>query len=100
MLAADVVIHADGGGRRPAAGAPIRGLEAAIEAHASLARLFKTRMSRLVRTGFINGLPGFVTIEADTLQTTALQIEGAKITAIYVVRNPDKLRRLDGEARH
>ena len=33
-------------------------------------------MSRFVRYGLINGLPGFVTIEQDdTLQTTALQIE-------------------------
>jgi RNA polymerase sigma-70 factor, ECF subfamily len=41
----------------------------------------------------INGLPGFVTREADgELQTTALEIEDGKIAAIYVVRNPDKLR--------
>jgi RNA polymerase sigma-70 factor, ECF subfamily len=49
----------------------------------------------MVRYGFINGLPGFVTIEEDaTLQTTALQIEDDKIIGIYVVRNPDKLRHL------
>jgi RNA polymerase sigma-70 factor, ECF subfamily len=53
-----------------------------------------------VRYAFINGLPGFVTIEADTLQTTALQIEHGRITAIYVVRNPDKLRHLGGSAIH
>jgi RNA polymerase sigma-70 factor (ECF subfamily) len=48
-----------------------------------------------VRSGFINGLPGFITLEADgELQATALEIEDAKITAIYVVRNPDKLRHL------
>jgi RNA polymerase sigma-70 factor (ECF subfamily) len=46
-----------------------------------------------VRYGFINGLPGFVTVEQDdTLQTTALQVENDKIVAIYVTRNPDKLR--------
>jgi len=28
------------------------------------------------------------------LQTTALDIEGDKIVAIYVMRNPDKLRHL------
>jgi RNA polymerase sigma-70 factor, ECF subfamily len=28
------------------------------------------------------------------LQTTALEIEDGKIVAIYVVRNPDKLRHL------
>ena len=34
-------------------------------------------------------------LEADgELQTTALEIEDGKIAAIYVVRNPDKLRHL------
>ena len=47
------------------------------------------------RAGFVNGLPGFITLEADgELQTTALDIEDGKIAAIYVVRNPDKLRHL------
>jgi RNA polymerase sigma-70 factor (ECF subfamily) len=40
-----------------------------------------------VRYDFINGLPGFVTIEQNgILQTTALQIEDSKIVAIYVER--------------
>jgi len=61
----------------------------------ALAVLFRKRGSDLVRTGFINGLPGFVTREADgMLQTTALEIEEDRITAIYVMRNPDKLRHL------
>jgi RNA polymerase sigma-70 factor (ECF subfamily) len=51
-------------------------------------------MSRLVRYGFINGLPGFVTVEQDVMQTTALAIEDGKISAIYVTRNPEKLRHL------
>jgi hypothetical protein len=37
----------------------------------------------------INGLPGFVTREADgELQTTALEVEDGKVTGIYVMRNP------------
>jgi hypothetical protein len=56
--------------------------------HGSLAPIFAEHMSRLVRYGFINGLPGFVTIEQDdTLQTIALEIEDGKIAAIYVMRN-------------
>jgi RNA polymerase sigma-70 factor (ECF subfamily) len=43
----------------------------------------------------INGLPGFVSREADgELQTTALEIDNGMIKAIYVMRNPDKLRHL------
>ena len=95
MLAADVSLHADGGGKRSAAAQPICGFEPVLKAHQAFATLFRKHGSQLVRTGFINGLPGFVTRESDgELQTTALDIENGKITAIYVVRNPDKLRHL------
>ncbi len=92
MLAADVSVHSDGGGKRPAAMRPILGFDAVMKVHAQLAALFAKHGSTLVRTGFINGLPGFVTREADgELQSTALDIEDGKVVAIYVVRNPDKL---------
>jgi RNA polymerase sigma-70 factor, ECF subfamily len=95
MLAADVSIHADGGGKRPAATAPIVGFDAVMKVHEYLAGLFQKNASKLVRAGFVNGLPGFITLEADgELQTTALEIEDGKIAAIYVVRNPDKLKHL------
>lgn len=95
MLAADVSVHADGGGKRPAASRPITGFSAVMRLQESLATLFRKNGSKLVRAGFVNGLPGFVTLEADgELQTTALDIEDGKIAAIYVVRNPDKLRHL------
>jgi RNA polymerase sigma-70 factor (ECF subfamily) len=101
LLAADVTTYADGGGKRPAAIRPIVGRDRVIRQHTALARIFAEHMSRIVRYGFINGLPGFVTIEADdTLQTTALDIEDGQITAIYIVRNPDKLRHIAGPALH
>jgi RNA polymerase sigma-70 factor, ECF subfamily len=60
-----------------------------------LSALFHKHGSTLIRTGFINGLPGFVTKEAHgAIQTTALEIEEDKVVAIYVMRNPDKLRHL------
>jgi RNA polymerase sigma-70 factor (ECF subfamily) len=95
MLAADVSIHADGGGKRPAAIRPIVGFDAVMKVHEYLADHFQKNRSKLVRAGFVNGLPGFITLEADgELQTTALEIEEGKVAAIYVVRNPDKLRHL------
>jgi RNA polymerase sigma-70 factor (ECF subfamily) len=95
MLAADVSLHADGGGKLPAATAPIFGIDAVMELHALLATLFPEGGSKLLRTVFINGLPGFITLETDgEFSTTALDIEDGKIAAIYVVRNPDKLRHL------
>ena len=93
LLAADITAYADGGGKARAATQPTVGLDNVMQVHVALASIFAQHMSRLVRYGFINGLPGFVTVEQDdTLQTTALQVENDKIVAIYVTRNPDKLR--------
>jgi RNA polymerase sigma-70 factor, ECF subfamily len=95
LLAADVSLHADGGGKRSAARQPILGFEHVMKTHEALAVLFRKHGSTLIRTALINGLPGFVTREADgELQTTALEIDDGMVTAIYVMRNPDKLRHL------
>lgn len=95
LLSADVSVHADGGGKRPAFSKPVLGLESVFKLHEGLARHFAHHPSQLVRVGLINGLPGFVTREADgELQTTALEIEDGRIAAIYIVRNPDKLKHL------
>jgi RNA polymerase sigma-70 factor (ECF subfamily) len=97
LLAADVTAYADGGGKVRTTTEPIVGFDKVMELHASLMSVFERAMSRLVRYSFINGLPGFITIEqGGTLQTTALEIRDGRIRAIYVVRNPDKLRHLSG----
>lgn len=96
MLAADVGMWADGGGKRPAAAIPILGKPLVVRMLRSVAVLLRKYGSTLVHTGMINGLPGLVTREADgELQTTALEIEDGKITGIYVMRNPDKLRHVN-----
>jgi RNA polymerase sigma-70 factor, ECF subfamily len=100
LLAEDVAFYSDGGGKRPAANRPIVGVDGVMRFHGSLTHVFAKRMSRIVRYGLINGLPGFVTIEHDGAQTTALEIEDDKITGIYVMRNPDKLRHLGDQAVH
>lgn len=99
MLADDVVVYADGGGKVAATAVPVRGIADVLELHASLANVFAETMSRLLRFGFIDGLPGFISMEQDgVLQTTALAIEDGKIVAIYVTRNPEKLQHLRGLA--
>jgi RNA polymerase sigma-70 factor, ECF subfamily len=92
LLAADVSLHADGGGKRPAVSKPVFGFEPILNLFQQFAKVSR---STLIRVGFVNGLPGFVTLEADgELQTTALDIQDGRISAIYVMRNPDKLRHL------
>jgi RNA polymerase sigma-70 factor (ECF subfamily) len=92
LLAADVSLHADGGGKRPALTQPAFGFDTVMTLFQQLAKVVR---SKLLRVGFVNGLPGFVSLEADgEIQTTALEIDAGKIVAIYVVRNPDKLKHL------
>lgn len=102
LLADDVTAQTDGGGKKSAALRPIVGIDNVVAVHAALVRIFNKNMSRVVRHGFIDGLPGFVTVEeGDTLQTTALRIDDeGRISAIYIVRNPDKLEHLGGNAVH
>ncbi len=95
MLAQDVAVYADGGGKRPAAMKPILGRERVLKNQLTLARNFHAQGSEFVRAVHIDGLPGFVSREADgELQTMALEIVEGRIAAIYVVRNPDKLKHL------
>ncbi|MFC7554352.1 hypothetical protein ACFQU7_22335 [Pseudoroseomonas wenyumeiae] len=96
LLARDVVLRTDGGGIRPAALNPVLGAEKVGRFFAGLARKAAGRPP-LLHLGRINGLPGYVTLEADGLpQTTALDIHDGRIIAIHVMRNPEKLAALRG----
>ncbi|HWE73772.1 MAG TPA: sigma-70 family RNA polymerase sigma factor [Stellaceae bacterium] len=95
LLATDVVAYADGGGKASAHGAPVAGIDAIMPLLEGFAAIFAANPSRLVRYTYINGLPGFVTVEGgNVLQTTALEIEDGRIVGIYATRNPDKLKRV------
>lgn len=51
--------------------------------------------AEMIEPTWIDGLPGYISRErGDVLQTTALAIENGRITAIYITRNPDKLRHI------
>ena len=53
-----------------------------------------------LRFATINGLPGFIVDGSEgPVTTAAFEIEGDVIRALYVVRNPDKLRHLARAAR-
>jgi RNA polymerase sigma-70 factor (ECF subfamily) len=97
LLAEDVALYSDGGGVRPAALRTVVGAEDVLRVHAAIARKFEeSGASQLVRYGLINGLPGFVTREPDgILQTTAFLVEEGRVAAIYIMRNPDKLKHLE-----
>jgi RNA polymerase sigma-70 factor, ECF subfamily len=53
------------------------------------------RDDRTLRVATINGLPGVIVDAPEgPVQTAAFEIEGDVVRALYVVRNPDKLRHL------
>ncbi len=101
LLAQDVVAYTDGGGKVKAAPNPIYGVEKVLRFFGGLRERFGLNSSRLVYEGPLDGLPAIVTVEArGVLQTTAFAFEEERIVAIYITRNPDKLRgirRLVGE---
>jgi RNA polymerase sigma-70 factor (ECF subfamily) len=98
MLATDVRVVTDGGGKVPAA---LNVIEGADRAAQFLVDVTRKRPGAWWREDFrprfamINGLPGII-VEAPegAVQTAAFEIEGDVIRALYVVRNPDKLRHL------
>lgn len=96
LLAEDVSFYADGGGKRPAVARVMRGADEVARTLAAIARLTRGHRGTLLNYAWVNGLPGYVSREADgVLQTTALLIEGGRVRAVYVMRNPDKLRHLE-----
>lgn len=93
LLAPDAVLLADGGGIRLAVRNPIIGRDKVARFFSGIARKHGFALPERAHIGLINGLPGYVTLEADGLpQSTALRIEAGCITGIYIVRNPHKLR--------
>jgi RNA polymerase sigma-70 factor (ECF subfamily) len=95
MLAVDAVLHTDGGGKRQAALNPIRGRDKILRLFAAGLRKGGLMPPRSARAVEINGLPGFVLLDADgLLQTVAFELVRRKIVAIYWIGNPDKLRHI------
>jgi RNA polymerase sigma factor (sigma-70 family) len=95
LLARDVEIHNDGGGKVLAFRKVICGLGRALRLFVSAQRKAVTPPT-LLRTAIIDGLSGYVSLDPNgVLQTTALDIRDGKIFAIYIVKNPDKLTHVD-----
>lgn len=97
LLAETAMLHTDGGGRKAAALNLIEGADKISRFYAGLTQKLGRIVPLWSKWTTINGLPGVVTIEHDgTLQTTAFEVEGERVTAVYVVRNPDKLKHIEG----
>ena len=100
MLADDVVMHADGGGKASANLNPVYGLEKAIRLVQGVLRKFPPPPGSTGRLARINGQPGAVLIgpDGEVIQTTALELRDGRICAAYTVRNPEKLKHIRAPA--
>jgi RNA polymerase sigma-70 factor (ECF subfamily) len=103
LLASDVRYVMDGGGKVRAAQTVIEGADRVAQFLVKATRKHPGAWWRddfTLRFATVNGLPGaIVDAPEGTVQTAAVEIEGDVIRAVYIVRNPDKLRHL-APARH
>lgn len=99
MLTADAVMLADGGGKATAISRPLHGGAVIAKTFIGFCKLPTSRSWRL-QPARVNGMPGCLVIDQATgelIQTIALAPsakEPGRIGAIYIQRNPDKLRGL------
>jgi RNA polymerase sigma-70 factor (ECF subfamily) len=94
LLASDVRVVTDGGGKAAAALNVLDGADRVARFLVGAARK-GWREDFTLRFATINGLPGVIVDAPDgAVQTAAFDIEEGVIRALYIVRNPDKLRHL------
>ena len=98
LLASDARVVTDGGGKVRAALNEIEGADRVAQFLVDVTRKRPGvwwREDFKLRLGTVNGLPALIVDAPEgPVQTTAFDIEGDVIRALYVVRNPDKLRHL------
>jgi RNA polymerase sigma-70 factor (ECF subfamily) len=95
MLAPDVILHGDGGGKAQAIGKPLHGREQVLRLLGGLFRRGKF-LGAYVKTVRVNGQPGAVTYDAAgrVINVFALVIADGMVQEIQSVVNPDKLGHL------
>lgn len=95
MLAHDVVVYGDGGGKAPQWSVPIEGAERVARLFAGLGRQLAGHEIRM-SLHEVNGQPGAMLLDASghLINIFVLDIIGGAIQTVRSVINPDKLRHL------
>jgi RNA polymerase sigma-70 factor, ECF subfamily len=95
LLAADVAMYGDGGGKAPARATPLHGREKVARFLLGLSRLGE-RVGIRARPVEVNGQPGalFLDAEGRIVSAMALDIGDGTVQAIRSIVNPDKLGHL------
>lgn len=95
LLTDDATLYSDGGGRVVAAGRPIRTADHVSRFFAGIRSRYADTPGLEFRSVFVNGRPGALMLgEGRLINAYSFDLVGDRIHAIYLVRNPDKLRHL------
>ncbi len=96
VLDENVTLTADGGGKVPAIRKPVRGSELIAKLFLGWYRSTTGAWARAVQ---VNGRPGLLVSDGANPGVASFVVDDGKITAITIVRNPDKLHDLplDGD---
>jgi RNA polymerase sigma-70 factor (ECF subfamily) len=100
LLREDAIAMTDGGGRKVAALNPIKGADKIARFFISLAAKNADRHTR-IEPAMINGTVGaLLYMDGEVDHSLSMAIDGERIAAIYIVRNPDKLRGVPALTQH
>ena len=100
MLAPDVVLHADGGGKTQAIGKPLAGRQPVSRMLVSLLRRARA-LGASLRLAWVNGQPGAVLYDAEGRVVSVIELDTGPnghgsdvVQTMHAVVNPDKLAHL------
>lgn len=100
LLREDAIAVTDGGGRKTAALNPVMGAERVARFFIGVAAKNAGHDLR-IETRIINGAMGAVVyLDGELDGTLTFAVDGERIAAIYLVRNPDKLQRVPATPGH
>jgi RNA polymerase sigma-70 factor (TIGR02957 family) len=96
LLAHDVELTGDGGGKVAALARTLRGRSRVARMLLDWARLAARAPGRSLRPVQVNGGPGALFLDAQQrlLAVVALEVAGGQVSSIHAIVNPDKLTRL------
>jgi len=96
LLAEDVVLHGDGGGKVPALARPVQGRKRVARTLRAWAKAAERVGGVTMRPVVVNGQPGAMTFDAagGLINVLALEVVDGRVQAVSSVVNPDKLGHL------
>ncbi|HEX6773682.1 MAG TPA: RNA polymerase sigma-70 factor, partial [Acidobacteriaceae bacterium] len=92
LLAEDVVLHSDGGGKGPAVPNAVRGADKVARGVLGGIKKFGSGDLMMRRIVEVNGEPGVVSYRGgEPFSVLTLEVRDGRVQAIYLVTNPEKL---------